>query len=156
MKPKRDLTGDPVTPLAVPDSFYQLDDAPNMLVRSTPFSVAPVAIVLTLAIPPLACLLGALAWRRLFPSAAQREARQRSQSAQRALAQLRSGAVPWIILCRYLHERFDFAVDGPTPARCGRLPQAARVRQETLPDAAAFLAKCDVIRYTDASMDGVH
>ncbi len=153
VKPKRDLTTAVETPTAVPDSFYEIDDSQNLLAHTTPFFVSPVAMALTLAIPPLACMIGALAWRWIFPTEAQRKMRHRSQSAQRALAQLPSSEPAWIILRRYLHERFDFAVDDPTPPDVSVFLKRRGFAKERCAAAAAFFAKCDAVRYTDASID---
>jgi hypothetical protein len=153
VKPKRDLTGKPETPTAVPDSFYQIDDSLDVLARSSPFAVSPVALMLTLTIPPLACMVGVLAWRRVFPAESQRKARHRRQSAKRALGQLRGSEPAWIILRRYLHERFDFAVDDPTPMDVFAFFKRRGFAKERCQDAAAFFSQCDAVRYTDRSID---
>jgi hypothetical protein len=141
------------TPQAAPDSFYRIDESPAVLARWAPFSVSPTALALTLTIPPLACLLGALAWRRRFPTEAQRTARHRAQAARRALARLQAGEPAWAVVPRYLHERYDFGVDDPTPADAAAFLKRLGFAKERCRDAAAFFARCDAVRYTAALMD---
>ena len=151
--PKRDLTGVIETQSAVPDSFYRLDESSSVLASSPPFSISLTGIALVLALPPIGWLIGLIVWRRIFPTAAQRQARQRSRSAQRALARLHTGEPPWVVVGDYLRGRFEFTVSDPTPTDVAGFLKRRGFAKECSRSAAAFFAQSDAVRYTDARAD---
>lgn len=155
VKPKPDLTGDMRAPVAAPDSFYQINQGEDVLARTTPtFSLSAVSFAILLAVPPLACLLGAWTWRRVFPDERRRRARHRSQAAQRALAHLKAGRdSTWSIVRTYLHERFDFGVDDPTPADVTVFLKQRGFAMERYAKGQAFFQRCDAVRFTNAMSD---
>jgi hypothetical protein len=135
---------------AVPDSFYAFAESSNVHGGpTTSFAPSSVQLGLLLAVPPLACLAGAFAWRRRFPDEAQRVRRQRREAAQRALARLQAGGVlAWDVVRDYLHERFDFNVEDPTPAEAAAFLRRRGFAKELCGKCARFFRACDAARYT--------
>jgi hypothetical protein len=77
---------------------------------------------------------------------------RRNQAAERAIAELRnSAAEPWSVVCRYLHERYDFAVEDATPREVARFLKRRGFALERCTEGEAFLRACDASRYTGAA-----
>jgi hypothetical protein len=133
-----------------PDSFYQYIDAKNVLDRSARlFTISGFQLAMLIALPPLICLLGALAWRRCFPSEAQRARLYRMGSAQRALAQRQAANTSvWQTMCDYLRERFDFSIVDPTPAEVALFLKRRGFARPLCDQVRTFFAACDAIRFT--------
>ena len=151
VKPVPDTPPPVELPLTEPDSFYRCADARSVLTKSTPRPIAPSGVQIAgfLAAIPLACLFGALAWRRYRPDEERRQQRQRSRAADRALAQLQAGTdAAWCTVRLYLCERFDFPVDEPTPADVAAFLKRRGFAKELTTQSLAFFQACDAVRFT--------
>ncbi|MBI3821601.1 MAG: hypothetical protein HY289_02865 [Planctomycetes bacterium] len=143
--------------LAAPDSFYAPSPASEVLSTPAPAIVPAIPLVLLLVLPPLVCLFGALAWRRLFPDTASLAIKHRRGAAQRALAQVQApDARVREIVCRYLTERFDFAVADPTPAEAHGFLKRRGFTISNCDRVRAFLQACDAARYTEGPATPAH
>ncbi len=149
VKPKRADPG-PVTVLAAPESFYEHAASADVLTGTvSPFALSGGALAAVLLAVPCVCLIGAFAWRRLFPDKRGLKERRRSQAAERALADLRAGSgSPWAVVCRYLRQRLDFAARDATPREVARFLKRRGFALERCAQGQAFLQACDAVRYT--------
>jgi hypothetical protein len=134
---------------SAPDSFYSWLESPDLLSHTPPPFVPSGALMVSiLSVPPLAFLLGAWARRRYFPDEGERRQRQRSLAAKRALEQLQAGVDPaWVVLGRYLHERFDLAVDEPTPADVAAFLKRRGFARDLCGQCLAFFRAGDAVVY---------
>lgn len=139
-------------PAAVPDSFLECAPATEVLAHSAPFSPGWILLLAVLIGMLLACMIGALAWKRIYPDARVLKERRRTGAAQCALAELRRGEDnPWSIVCRYLRDRLDFAAMDATPREVGRFLKRRGFALGRCALAEDFFSKCDAARYTEAS-----
>ncbi len=53
----------------------------------------------------------------------------------------------WTVLGRYLHERFDFAVDEPTPGDVAAFLKRHGFAKEVYGQGQAFFRECDAVVY---------
>jgi hypothetical protein len=144
------------TPLAVPDSFYERAASAEVLAPSLPPVMLSGGVLMMVILGvPCVCLIGAFAWRRFHPDERRLRDQRRSQAAQRALAELRSGTEsPWSIVCRYLHERLNFASQDATPREVARFLKRRGYALERCAQAEAYLQACDAVQFTgNAAMD---
>jgi hypothetical protein len=137
----------------VPDSFYSITESRDVLTRSGPFIVlSGPSWALLLILPPVVCVAGVFAWRRLFPHEAEQARQYRLASASRAVAQLQAGKVAAsVIVSGYLSDRFDFAVEDPTPAEVFSFLKRRGFALVRCAQAQAFFQACDAARYTAAA-----
>jgi len=154
VKPRPEAKIDVPLPLSAPDSFYRWTDGPGLLSRTPPSpNLSVIHLAWFLAVPPLVCLLGVWARRRYFPDDVVRLQRQRSIAAKRALAQLQAGPDPaWIVLGRYLRERFDLAVDDPTPADVAAFLRRRGFAKQVCAACLAYFHARDAVVYASASI----
>ena len=135
--------------LAAPASFYQQAESSRVLAGSTSFAISRTQLVLFLTLTPLACLIGALAWRRCFPDEARRARRHRDSSAARAFGLLQSANVPaWDVMRRYLRERFDFPARDATPADVAMFLKRRGFAKLLCEQARAFFHASDGARFS--------
>ena len=134
---------------AVPDRFYHsvsIDDLRTGPPAPLSFAMVPTAALLGGV--PLACIVGAVIWRRCCPDEAERRKRKRQRAAQNARLALRKGAMPaWEIVHEYLHDRFDFALEEPTPAEAARHLLRLGFAKELCGQCKTLLQACDALRY---------
>ncbi len=155
VKPKPDKSDGMVVPLsAAPDSFFQYVESRHVLARApAPFSISLLHLTWLIALPPLACLLSVIAWRRFFPDQTQRAIQYRAASAVRALAQLQAGGVfPWDVVRKYLRERFDFPVEDPTPSEVSAFLKRRGFALVLCEQSRTFWQACDAARYTSGAV----
>lgn len=135
---------------AVPDSFYAVADGKDVLASPTATAINGWQLALLLALPPLACLGGAVAYRRFWPDDAQLMRERRRAAAGRALERLRSGACAWEVVRQYLADRFDFPGVDPTPADASAFLKRRGFARAVGEQARAFFAASDAMRYADS------
>jgi hypothetical protein len=147
--PKPDRSGDKIVDIgAAPASFYQRIESSRVLAAPTTVVISEAQLGLLLAAPPLACLIGAVAWRRWFPDKARKARQHRDNSAARAIAHLRgSGASAWDAVRLYLRERFDFAATDATPMEVAAFLKRRGFAKAVDEQARAFFQACDAVRF---------
>ena len=137
---------------AVPERFFQCAPSAEIVGRTAPFDPGVGLLTAVLLGVPLACFVGALGWRRLYPDARTLHDRRRSQAAARALADLHAGrGTPWSVACRYLRERFDFAAQDAAPGEVARFLKRRGFALERCAEAENFFKSCDAARFTAAT-----
>ena len=138
-----------IEPLAVPASFYESVE-PQYVLAGGPASLAfsTWQIVLFLAAPLFGCVVGVLVWRRYFPNETEAARRYRLQSAARALAQLPADGVPaWVVVHRYLQDRFRYPVKDPTPAEVASFLKRHGFAKPLCEQARTFFRECDAANF---------
>jgi hypothetical protein len=152
VRPKPDDPGPP-TPPSAPDSFFQCAASADVLARApAPFALNGIALAAILLAVPCVCFVGAMAWRRFHPTEGTLNDRRRSQAAERAIADLRAGGEsPWVVVCRYLRERLDFAARDAAPREVARFLKRRGFTADRCAQSEAFLRACDAIRYTSGT-----
>ena len=141
-----------------PASFYQVvpleDVGPSTLAA---FSPSPFQVASFLVVPPLACLCCIWVLRRFWPDEGERRRRKRCKAAQHATAQLRSAGEPvWHIISRYLHERFDFTLEEPTPAETAAMLLRRGFAKDVCRQCQALYRSCDALRFGSSSAAEQH
>jgi hypothetical protein len=150
VKPKRDKSEEKEIPLsAAPDSFFEHVETANVLARSSaPLSVSDLQLALIIALPPLACLVSVVAWRRYFPDETRRVIQIRGGAAVRALELVQAGSVSaWDAMRNYLHERFDFSIEDPTPAEISAFLKRRGFDLALCAQSQKFMQACDSGRF---------
>jgi hypothetical protein len=149
VKPRPDKSGEtPVEVIAAPASFYEQAGSTRVLAGSTALALSTTQLALFLMLPPLACLVGALAWRRCFPDEARRARQHRDSSAARALGLLQAADVSaWDVVLRYLRERLDFTAQEATPAEAATFLKRRGFAKSLSEQARAFFHACDAARF---------
>ena len=137
-------------PPAEPDSFYRCAEIGSVLTEpAAPIPLSDAQLAYILAATPLACLVGAMAWRRYRPDEGGRQQRQRSRAANLALAQLQAGTdTAWSAIRLYLQERFAFPVSDPTPADVAAFLKRRGFAKDLCTQCGAFFQACDAVRFT--------
>lgn len=135
----------PAAPL--PDAVYQYSTGPELLAREREWALpSEAAQIGLLAGPPLLCLCGYAAWRRLFPDAARRARLRRSRAARKALRRMKAvGAI--VAAADYLRERFDLPAAEPTPTDVAAALERAGCSQALIVEATGFFKDCDAARF---------
>ena len=139
-----------------PARFYQLRPlAAVMADDRAPSPPGPLVLGLFFALPPLFCYSGYRLWRRLNPSAAQREHWRRSRAARMAIAHLEKQSAGTlttrVIAVHFLRQRFDLAPQEPTPAEVAKCLRRRGVGKALVHDWQAFLATFDRCQFGPAS-----
>jgi hypothetical protein len=135
-----------------PARFYQLRSEDEVLRDDTPVRFpGPGLLVALLGLPPLLCLLWYRAWRRLYPSAAERRQMKRSRAARLALAYLQKQA-PDVPRTRaaavdFLRQRLDLAALEATPKEVADHLKRLGIAKPLIAEWAAFLDTCDRCRF---------
>jgi hypothetical protein len=142
-----------------PSRFYQLRPADEVLRDDTPMRLPdPGLLVALLALPPLLCFMWYRAWRRLYPSAAERRQMRRSRAARLALAYLQKQApdVPGTRAATvdFLRQRLDLAALEATPKEVADHLKRLGIAKSLVIEWTAFLNTCD--RYRFAPMTSQH
>ncbi|MSU78532.1 MAG: hypothetical protein EXS16_10615 [Gemmataceae bacterium] len=117
VKAKREAPSDiEIRALDLPETYYVVPPASAVIGHSAPFAISAGDVALALTLPPILCGIFVLAWRRWFPSDAERAIRIRRWAAPKAVSLLQGGNDdPHEIAVQYLAERFDFVPRDPTP-----------------------------------------
>ncbi len=137
---------------AFPASFYEGPETGTLLAPIRTLLIPPLfQIALFLGLVPVTCVIGVLAFRRLRPAAAALEKRSRGAAAQRAFAQLRTGEPAWIVVERYLQERFAFPAVDATPAEVAIFLKRHGFALVICEQARVFLDVCDAARFMTAA-----
>lgn len=151
----REASSDSLT--AVPERFYRLADGSQLLRRDRPPALpAPWVLGLLGVVPPALCGAWYLAWRRLYPDAAQAARRRRSLAARRALQALRAARSEdadararqaAAAMTTYLCQRLDVPLADATPAQAG-----LHLRRLGLPESLSdrvvhVLRSCEAARF---------
>lgn len=149
VKPKRDETHTIEAAMEAPDSFWRIDPSRAALEQQSPsVSLSLVSIVAAVLTPPVVCMLIFVVWTRLRPDETRRRKHQRRSAAQRALAALKSNrTISWMAVCKYLHERFEFAVDDPTPEDVWTFLKRRGFLITNCDAGRAFFQQCDLLRF---------
>jgi hypothetical protein len=136
-----------------PDSFYEHGASADVLARSSPpIEVTGAVLAIVLLGIPLGCFWCLLAV--FWPTKNRLWSRQRNESAERALADLRAATeAPWNIMCRYLRERLNFAALDATPREAARFLKRRGFALERCAQIEAFLQASDVCRFTGGASD---
>jgi hypothetical protein len=134
--------------IPVPASFYRQADPSRVLETPYALAISNTQLALFLAVPPFACLLGAIAWRRFFPDEIRRARQHRDSSATRAIKQLRANnGAAWDIVQHYLRERFDFPAEDATPTEVATFLKRRGFAIAVGEQARAFFEECDAVRF---------
>jgi hypothetical protein len=140
----------------LPESVYQIVEGPAVQQRASAWSREGLLILgaIGLLVPPWACLVWCVTWRRLYPDASRRSRWRRSHAAQRALAALQSAETSEdasgraaAVLTSYLQERYDLTAEEPTPKEVGSHLERVGWDSAIAEQAAAFFRACDAARY---------
>ena len=146
----------PPVPLDVPPFAAELASGDAVLSRPSAGPWPPWLWLVALAVPPLAAVAWAVAWRSLFPDAARRAHLRRSRAARRALHALDSArrrptgdpaATVEGIVIDYLHERFDLPPNARTPAEVASFLAKIGSPPEQQARAAEFFRSGDAARF---------
>jgi hypothetical protein len=142
--------------LRIPASVFQVAEGPALLRHAPPWSRETLLLVSAIGffVPPLACVVCCVVWRRRHPDAARAARWRRSHAAQMALAELggsEEGAAAAgraaVVVARYLQQRYDLPAAEPTPAEVGVHLQRAGCDAALAEQAASFFRACDAVRY---------
>ncbi|MSQ93343.1 MAG: hypothetical protein EXR98_02165 [Gemmataceae bacterium] len=148
VKPKVEKTDIEFDVQAVPDSFYTNAESKDAMAWPTTIPMNGWQLAVLLALPPFACLVGVLAWRRYFPDDAQVMSLRRGAAALRATDRLQAdSARAWEVVRQYLAECFDFLAIDPTPADVSAFLKRRGFAKTLCEESRAFFQACDAVRF---------
>jgi hypothetical protein len=138
-----------------PPRFYALRPWADVLRNDLPAPPPePWVLGLLLALPPVLCFAGYRLWRRLNPSAAQREFWRRSRAARVAIANLekQNGDVARTraVVVEFLRQRFELSPKEPTPAEVVRCLRRLGFGKGFVAGWQEFLEACDRYQFAPA------
>jgi hypothetical protein len=151
-------------PLAAVPGAFELATGADVLARRQPWTApSPLAVLVLVLAPPLACVAWYFCWRRLYPDAVRQAQRRRSRAARRALqrlADVRRSTAPEqaaafaAAVSDYLRERFDLPPREPTPAEVGNLLARLALPAVLTEEAARYYRECDAQRFLPTGAEG--
>jgi hypothetical protein len=138
-----------------PPRFYALRPWADVLRNDLPAPPPePLVLALLLAFPPLLCFAGYHLWRRLNPSAAQREYWRRSGAARLAIAKLAKQnadvQATRAVVVDFLRQRFELSPKEPTPVEVVRCLRRLGIGKRFVAGWQELLEACDRYQFAPA------